>query len=508
MTRIFILSFFFGALSSLAFSFFFLIPLKLVGYTYYFKNLYISKNLKKILNLSLGFGFGYFLVGLHWIIFPLLYDSLFKYFIPIVIIIFPLFFSLFFLLSSYLFVLVVRKFKIQNLGIFTNSCIIALIFFFSEYLRASVLGGFPWNLHAHIWGFDYRFIQLCKYIGVFGLSFLTIFWIVLASNFFLKKNYRTSFFIFVIFPILLFSFSKINQSANSGEFLKLRIVQPNISQENKWSREYFVRNLNKTINLSFDKNKKQSNSELIVWPEVAIPYVIENNSDFNKILPLNLLNDSILIIGALRKENLKNNFKIFNTLFVLSKNGVEDYYDKRKLVPFGEYFPFRSLFNFKKITQGDIDFSSGNENKNIRINIDNKDISFEPLICYEGIFQTFPKFDRKSNLIVNITNDAWFGTTSGPSQHLTASRFRSIEKGLPLVRVANTGISAVFNEKGKKLISIPLGKEKSETIFLKLAKENTIFSKYGNKCLIILIFLVCLFSNIIDNLLFRKKLRL
>ena len=508
MIRIFIVSSFFGACSSLSFSFFFLIPLKIIGFIFYLKNLYLYKDIKKIFYLSVGFGFGYFLVGLHWIIFPLTFDSFFKNFIPFVIILFPLFFSLFFFIASYLYVIFLRNLKIHRTKIFFNSFLITLILFLCEYLRAFIFGGFPWNLHGHIWAFDFRFIQISKYIGVFGLSFLTIFWIVLIANLFMKRSYNSCAIVLLIFPLTLFLFSLNDEKNISNEFIKIRIVQPNIPQEKKWSKIYITENLQKTIDLSFDQINKNSKPEIIIWPEVAIPFIIEENLDFRKILPLSLLKDSLLITGALRKENVNNNLNIFNSLFVLSANGVEDYYDKRKLVPFGEYFPLRRFFNFKKITDGNKDFSPGIENKNIQFTFENKKITFEPSICYEGIFQNNQKFKKESDFIINITNDAWFGTTSGPSQHLTATRFRSVEKGIPLIRVANTGISAIFNEKGKRLISIPLNVEQSETLIINLNKKKTLFSRYGNLCLVILIFLVCLLSNIIDNFLLRKKTEL
>ena len=160
---------------------------------------------------------------------------------------------------------------------------------------------------------------------------------------------------------------------------------------------------------------------------------------------------------------------------------------------------------FKKLTKGSVDFTSGSKRKLLKItNTTGKAITFEPSICYEGIFPQKNIYAENPSFLVNITNDSWFGNTTGPQQHLVATKFRSIERGMPLLRVANSGISAAFNKNGKLIKSIPLNSEGFADIVLELDSNQTIFSKYGDLILVILVSLFFIFVLILD-LLKKKK---
>ena len=143
------------------------------------------------------------------------------------------------------------------------------------------------------------------------------------------------------------------------------------------------------------------------------------------------------------------------------------------MVPFGEFIPFKNVLKIVKLTDGSTDFSAGSLEKKINIFIDNNKLSIEPLICYEAIFQSLNRDDL--DFIINITNDAWFGKTIGPRQHLAASIFRSIEKGVPLIRSANSGISVLTNSKGKILEKIDLNKQGLINSTIKIENKKTIF---------------------------------
>lgn len=220
---------------------------------------------------------------------------------------------------------------------------------------------------------------------------------------------------------------------------------------------------------------------------------------FKEVLPQNV----ILVTGSLRREFQDSGYKVYNSFFVLSDDGVE-YYDKIKLVPFGEFIPFKNILNFLKVTPGSTDFTSGLKENNIKLNSNNKSIVIEPSICFESIFQTFSF--NKMNLFINITNDAWFGRTTGPSQHLAATVFRSVEKGVPLIRSANSGISVIINKEGKILKSQELNSTGYLESNVKLGDNKTFFMKFGNVSVIILILILNFFGIIIDLILkYRKK---
>ena len=169
------------------------------------------------------------------------------------------------------------------------------------------------------------------------------------------------------------------------------------------------------------------------------------------------LKDKILITGAIRGE-VKNNTldKMFNSIFIIQNGKILNYYDKSILVPFGEFIPFSKYLPFvKKITQGSMEFSKGSGNQTI--NIDGLKVS--PIICYEVIFpNNIIDKNNRPDIIVNLTNDGWFGNSSGPYQHLIATKFRAIENQLPIVRVSNSGITAYINEYGVITKKISLSK--------------------------------------------------
>ena len=485
-----------GCLSSLPLPNLYLIPLGTLGFYKFFKNITNVNSYKKIFLYVTFFSFGYFLLGFHWIIFPLLVEKSFVTFIPLVIIIFPLFLSLFLSLPLFLIGIYKNSIFFKRELIFSNSLIFSLPIFVFEYLRSIVLGGFPWNLFSHIWGFNYHFMIISKYIGVHGLSFLTIFWFILTSCLFINKHYRYSFSVFFCFPLFLYMFGLTFIEKSLEQKVQVRLVQPNIPQELKWKSEYKNQHLSKLLNLSH-KKKDTLSSRIIVWPEVAITEFLTENDKLIDFLKDNLKKNEVLITGGLRRENKQ----IFNTFYKIDRNGYS-YFDKIKLVPFGEFIPLRNFFPFKTLTHGSKDFSKGTIKRVLKIS--NLDVIIEPSICYEGIFKN--TISDEINLIINITNDAWFGSTTGPYQHLVAARFRSLERGLPFVRVANSGISGAYDVNGKSLKSVDLNTSGFIDLNISMGKNGSLFSKLGNILILYLIVLVLVLSIIFDLFIFKKRL--
>ena len=236
--------------------------------------------------------------------------------------------------------------------------------------------------------------------------------------------------------------------------MNFRVIQPNIPQIEKWNKLYFEKNINKLFELTIEENIEDT-EKIVIWPEVALTYFLTEEPDVVEYLKTKIPKNITLITGGLRREFNNESFKLFNSLYLINNENL-DFYDKKKLVPFGEFVPLRGFLKSFKLAPGTTDFSEGDKANQMRIELEKEEILFEPSICYEAIFQTFTK--NNPSVFVNITNDAWFGKTIGPKQHLASQIFRSIEKSVFFLRSANSGISVVVNNKGeilKKLTSIP-----------------------------------------------------
>ena len=225
----------------------------------------------------------------------------------------------------------------------------------------------------------------------------------------------------------------------------------------------------------------------VIWPETAAPFFLADEPRARRAMARVVSPGGALITGTLRSESQPGRpRKIWNSLQAIDNGGVVlGSSDKFHLVPFGEYVPFRSILKFSKITQGMTDFSTGQGPGTMRIN---GLPPFSPLICYEVIFPgaVVDRADRPG-WILNVTNDAWFGTSSGPHQHFASARMRAVEEGLPIVRAANTGISGVVDGYGRLVARLGLGVEGVVDAPLPPSLLPTIYSRWGNAVAALLI---------------------
>ena len=490
-----------GLLSGFSISFPFLLPLFFFG-NYLFITGIISRKFS-FHNFFPGwlFGFGFFLSSMHWIINPfLIYE---RHFIlaPFILLIFPLCLGLFNSLASILITKFVEIYKINSSFLVTKCFMISLFLFLTEYLRSSIFGGLPFNLYAHVWIFDERFIKIVSFIGVFGLSFLTIFWITFTNILIYRRNsfFFLSLFFFPIFLVLISIMSNMDMQGDKSEKILVRVVQPNIKQEEKWNKIYFQDHLDKLIKLSTSKIDKQE--LIVIWPEVALTVYLNEQKDLLNYLSKNIKQNITIITGGLRRDLKDKEVKVFNSMYLIQKDKIT-FYDKKRLVPFGEFIPFRSFLRIFKLTHGETDFSVGKAKNQLSMEYYKKKLVIEPSICYEAIFQTFNS--EKIDLFVNITNDAWFGSSTGPQQHLAASIFRSVEKGVPLIRSANSGISVITDSDGKILKKLDLNKSGYLESKLTIGDNSTFFTKYKKPILPILI-LILFFLNLIIDFFIKKR---
>ncbi|MDR1691653.1 MAG: apolipoprotein N-acyltransferase, partial [Rickettsiales bacterium] len=251
--------------------------------------------------------------------------------------------------------------------------------------------------------------------------------------------------VFIITSISLTNYFLIKPTEFTSTTVK--IVQSGIKQKLKWDRNELAQNFQTHIDLS----KQGQPADLIVWSETSSPYDLAN-WEKARLAATSMLTDNFLITGFVHRRNND----VFNAIGIFSKDEIIELYFKNHLVPFGEYVPLKKFIPLKNITNQIYDLSSGDGLKTITL----KDLSFSPLICYEGIFsgQVVAK-DSNPDFLLILTNDAWYGMSRGPYQHLDEARFRAIEEGKPVIRAGYNGISAVIDSHGRILKSLPLNEK-------------------------------------------------
>ncbi len=404
----------------------------------YIINLLKENSIKRKINyyffMGFFYGLGFLLVFLFWIQSPFLTNEETKNF-AILSLLLPIFLSLFFGIGFIFFKYIKNTFY---LIIFTP-----LIFLFIELAISKTFYGFPWVTYSLILSNNILGFYFLKSFGTFVSSYLVLMIFITPSLiiFLPKFKYeKIKIFIFHLpFLICLFFIFIFNENYKDQEkiisFEVFQILSPIQNSNKKLIEQDIINKIN------------QSNAEYLVFAENNYPYLI---SDISNLSLLNYIKDNQkVIIGASRI----NNNKIYNSFLYLEKNNIQ-VFDKEILVPFGEFLPFRNYLKFMENISGNIDFTSGQNNRLIS----NSDINILPIICYEIIFNKILKDINKKNIdiLINITNDSWFGDKIGPYQHFYHSRMRAIISNKFLIRVSNNGISAIINNNGKILQSSKL----------------------------------------------------
>ncbi len=465
--------FFIGLITSFSFAPFFLIFIPFFSFPYLFDKVFHAKNKFSSFLIGFIFSFGYFIGNLYWMSISLFTDiKTYWWLLPFAISVIPACVAIFLGISCLCFYI----FKTKSTTI--NVILFASFWTIFEYLRSVMFTGLPWNLPVNCITFSKILIQPISILNSYGYSF------VLMLLFLSKKFYKEKFFkFFIIFFIglLIFSFVRIKITGTKNKEINIRIIQPNIPQVLKWNKDVERENFEKIINLSLSKDYEKV--DYFIWPESAITGVYYEKRDNSKLV--NEINDRLLkdkktlISGIVSYDEEK----LFNSLIILNGNKVSGIYRKYFLVPFGEFIPLRKFFPFvSKITAGSLDYSRGKA----RQNLTTKDFVFSPNICYESIF--FNSINKNSNLIINITNDGWFGKSTGPFQHFEHLKLRAVENNLPVIRVANSGISGVISNFGETIIKTKLYKE--EVIDIKLPYSDKKTKKISEGFIIIVLILI------------------
>ncbi|MEE2932660.1 MAG: apolipoprotein N-acyltransferase [Pseudomonadota bacterium] len=417
------------------------------------------------------FGFGYFVSGLYWIGSAMLVDaSKNAWLIPLASVGLPAFLSLFFGLS----VLPVR-FGNDH---FSRALILTTSLGFAEWTRGNFLTGFPWNLLGQAWASHDTLLQGVSLVGIYGMTFFALLsgflLAVLAQE--LSKATLAIFAVALMLPISFATYGAIRLAhapvvgADWVEGVGIRLVQGGIPQKEKWDRRYLVRNFKKHIFLSNRDRPDWIN--YVIWPETASPFPLDNNDGARAAASAIVPREGALITGMIRRQ-VGSEKKIWNSIIALDDRAkIIAKYDKSHLVPFGEYVPGKKWLSLKKVTEGRLDYSAGPGPSIWRLGVLPP---VSPLICYEIIFSgTVTPVDQRADWILVLTNDAWYGNSSGPYQHLSIARIRAAEEGLTVVRAASTGISAVFDGYGREWSRIEL--DKTGVLDTRLPSSSRIYS--------------------------------
>ena len=408
--------------------------------------------LKNLFFLGTSYGFGFFLFGFYWIAYSLTFDDSFKFLIPFSLILIPLFLSLFFSIPIVLVGYFVDL-KISSI------ILISLLLSIFDFLRSFILTGFPWNLWAYSFSWSQESLQILSIIGIFSFNLLLITLFFLPAVLFFRGKFKyffTIFFIILAFINYFYGSYKIN--SESKDYVEKKVNFKIVSAGTNLS-EFKNPNLVVKKLITFSEPNKDQET-IFVWPEgVILDVNFEKLEEIKKLFRENFSKKHMIILGANTNKTDNQSENFYNSLIIVDRDlNIIDQYDKKKLVPFGEFLPFEKILNrigIKKVTPGYSSFSKGKSNPIISLKFNNKNINLLPLICYEIIFPDLLENKKnKFDFVINISEDAWFGDSIGPQQHFTKAVFRSIESETFTVRSANKGISAFISPNGKILKSL------------------------------------------------------
>ena len=479
---LYILPFLIGSLTVLSFQPFNLTIINFIIFPIFFYSIvYITKKSKSVyrrrpyqINLflfGLFFGFGFYFSGISWIVHSLTFDERFKILIPFALILIPFFLSLF---IAFPILLIGSKLRSDFASLFLFSGSLAL----SDYLRAKLFTGFPWNLWAYSTSWFNEILQILNYLGLFAynLVIVTLFSLPIIIFFKISTLRKISVFILtIVFILTLYIFGNYTINKNEkflttiNEKLSVKIISPNFELRYGLKKDEIEQRLKKLIKYS---NPVADKSTLFIWPEGIFSGYSYNEILFlKKLIKDNFSNNHLIILGINKLEPESGQY--YNSMIVLNNNfEVVEIYNKNKLVPFGEFLPFENILNtfgLKKITEGHGSFIKGEKRNNLMV----KNFQILPLICYELIFTDFiQKSKNDTNLIVNISEDGWFGKTIGPDQHFAKSIFRAIENNTFLVRSANKGVSAIIDNKGNVIKQLDRTETGNIELEVPLIKSN------------------------------------
>ncbi len=492
------LSFIFGLICGAIFAPVFFLP-AIFALSILARQISFSENLRACLARGYLFGFGFFITSLYWISFaPAVYIDQFWWAIPFALFGLPSFLALFIAFSS------ACSFYFKESALYHFMfCIFWLL---QEWLITWVLTGLPWAMLGYGFAFSEIMIQSASIFGVIGLSFIAVY---IGSIFYSRKllAIRICTSLIILSAMIFFGINRLTENPTNFSEIKARLVQPSIKQTGKWDINRFWKNLDTHVKLSKEENLSDNSGDakkpdIIIWSEAALtaPY---HHAEIHKTTMSALEGQQVLLFGGVNDNASAENYELYSSFIGLKADGslLFDYH-KAHLVPFGEYIPLQEILPIKKLTHGMIDFTAG---KRGIVHLPDIKLNIQPQICYESIFSEESKIlNDNVDLIVNVTNDAWYGTSSGPYQHLHIARMRSVENGLPMLRAANNGITAIIDPVGRIIKYMPLNNVGYIESYIPVKIENsTAFSRNSHLMLLFLVLIVLAIQPL--GLIMQKK---
>jgi len=450
------------------------------------------------------FGFGYFVPGLYWTGYAFFVDApTFAWLSPFAVLGLPAYLALYPALGFGLARLLWTR---DASRIFA----LAIALTVSEWLRGYLLTGFPWNAFGYALSEPLALAQIASVIGLWGLTFLAV--AIFASPATLidgasggrKPWVAPVAALATLLALGVFGVIRLSlQPTKMAPHVKLRIMQPNLQQDVKFNYSAKAEVMHKYLALSDRAMGPEStgvrDASILIWPESAFPFFLTREADAMAQIADLLPKGTVLITGAVRvPDDTPKGVPVtraYNSIYVIDHDGsILSIYDKLHLVPFGEYLPFQNWMErlgFSQLTKVQGGYIPGLRRR--PLDIPNAPRAL-PLICYEAIFPgSVAARDDRAGWIVNLTNDGWFGISTGPYQHLQQARLRAVEEGLPVVRAANTGISAVIDPLGRIVARLGLGIEGVLDANLPLAITPTLYARYPNIPAVIMLAIALIF---------------
>jgi apolipoprotein N-acyltransferase len=447
------------------------------------------------------FGFGYFVTGLYWISASLFVEpDKFLWLLPFSASLIPAGLAVFYAVA------VLAAASVWQPGP-ARIVALALGFAGAEWLRGHVLTGLPWNMLGYALTAPPLFLQSAALAGTYVLTFFTVLLFALPAVCLEPGATVRTQRLCAILPLTTLGLLAVHGAYRLVQpqkppvpEVRLRLVQPNVSQNMKWRYE----NRGSIFRNYLDLSRRNPNGEddglvgitHVVWPESAIPFLLLDSAEALEAVAGMLPDGTSLITGAIRVEQTQPAAGgealrlVYNSILALDDRAqLTGVYDKLHLVPFGEYLPFQRVLEaigLRQLTQLQGGFATGNHAERI-LQLPGLP-AFSPLICYESIFPDgVVTRGRRPAFFLNVTNDGWFGRTAGPHQHFHQARVRAVEQGLPLIRVANTGISGVIDDRGRILQSASLGREAVIDTDLPAMGAPTLYGRFGEWLLVLVL---------------------
>jgi len=471
-----------GAASALAFA-----PLDLVfvvwpAFTGLAWLLALASGWRAAFAIGWGFGFGQFVAGLFWIGSAFFVDAgRFGWLVPLPVVALPAGLAL-----------------IPGLALAATAWLparpgwhavrLAVAWAVAEYARGHLLTGFPWNLTGDIWAASEVMAQSSALIGGYGVGLVTVWLAALPADLrLLAPRPRTALFGLALAVAAAAAGGGAWRLAGATDAtvpgVRLRLVQAAIPQAEKWRPDKRAANLARHLQLSSAPGADAITH--VIWPEAAVPYFVASDARVRGLLgrlAATLAGGAGLVItGTLRREDRPDGFRVYNSVTAIAAGGrVVAAYDKVHLVPFGEYLPARRWLRplgLDNLAAGDTDFSVGTSLAPVALG---GLPAARVLVCYEAIFGDEIVAGDRPGWLLNLTNDAWFGELTGPYQHFAQARARAVELGLPLVRAANTGISAIVDAYGRVIGRLGLGRAGVVDGPLPVALAPTVYARLGD----------------------------